>query len=341
MTTLPDPQPIREVVGIDRRRFDEEIRPGCEPVVMRGLAAHWPAVAAGRTADWELVDYLLRFASPRPVAALVGAPEIAGRFFYTEDLARLNFQRSAAPLEFVLRRLLQDAQDPRPHAMAVQSEMIDALLPGFGTENEIDLLSPSVRPRIWIGNSIRVAPHYDLMENIGIVVGGRRRFTLFPPDQISNLYVGPFELTPAGTPVSLVDLAAPDLERFPRYTHAAAVARSAVLEPGDAIYIPYHWWHGVDSLAPVNAFVNYWWNDAPPGLGDPYSALLFGVYTIRNLPPDQRAAWRETFDNFVFQTHGDAAAHLPPAVRSFLGAPTPDMLARLKDALRKIAQSIR
>ena len=65
-----------------------------------------------------------------------------------------------------------------------------------------------------------MAPHYDLMENIGIVVAGRRRFILFPPEELKNLYVGPIELTPAGTPVSLVDPHNPET----LYAGAAPVA---------------------------------------------------------------------------------------------------------------------
>jgi len=89
------------------------------------------------------------------------------------------------------------------------------------------------------------------MENVGIVMTGRRRFTVFPPEQIGNLYPGPFELTPSGVPISLVDLTAPDLDRYPRFAEAMAAAQSAVLEPGDAIYLPFHWWHAVESLESV------------------------------------------------------------------------------------------
>ena len=37
MTALPPPAPIAEIEGIDRARFDAEIRPAEQPVVMRGL----------------------------------------------------------------------------------------------------------------------------------------------------------------------------------------------------------------------------------------------------------------------------------------------------------------
>jgi len=41
-----------------------------------------------------------------------------------------------------------------------------------------------VAPRIWIGNSVRVATHHDMNSNIAVVMAGRRRFTLFPPDHV-------------------------------------------------------------------------------------------------------------------------------------------------------------
>ena len=95
--------------------------------------------------------------------------------------------------------------------------------------------------------------------------------------------------------------------------------RRAVLEPGDAIYLPFHWWHGVESLEPVNAFVNYWWNPAPAHLGSPYDALLAALTSLRGLPDDQRAVWRSLFDHYVFGANGDPAAHLPPDVKGILG----------------------
>jgi hypothetical protein len=240
------------------------------------------------------------------------------------------------PLDSFLDRLLRDRQTPNPYAIAVQSEEVPALLPGFEKENATDLVDPKVVPRAWIGNRIRVAPHYDLMENIGVVVAGRRQFIVFPPEQLSNLYVGPFELTPAGTPVSLVDTHGPDFERFPRFREALAHAQVAELEPGDAIYIPFHWWHGVDSLEPVNLFINYWWNEGRADAGSPYDALLHALYAIKTLPPDQRAVWRTVFDHYVFEADGDPVGHLPEAARGMLGEPTPDLLGRMRNTLRQL-----
>lgn len=327
-------RPIAEHQGVDRSEFCEKIRPAGQPAVFRGLAKDWPAVAAARRSDEEFVAYLKSFRLDRPVAAIVGAPDIQGRFLYTDDFRALNFTRGMSALDPFLDRLLRDRENPSPYAIAVQSEEVPGLLPGFEQQNRTDLVDTSVVPRAWIGNRIRVAPHYDLMENIGVVVAGRRRFILFPPEEIKNLYVGPFELTPAGTPVSLVDPLNPDLDRFPRFAKALERAQVAELFPGDAIYIPFHWWHGVESLEGVNLFINYWWNDARPGAGSPYDALLHAVYSIKTLPEEQRAVWRMVFDHYIFGVNGDPVAHLPEHARGMLGEVTNEQLMKMRATLR-------
>lgn len=330
---MPGAAPITEFHDVDRRRFDDEIRPTGQPAILRGLGQDWPVVRAARQSDEAAVAYARRFSHERVFPAIVGEPEIEGRFFYTPDLTALNFTRGQSPLDPFLDRLLRDRAVSRPYAMAMQSAPIPELLPGFVAENAIDLLDPAIVPRLWIGNAIRVATHFDLMENVGVVVAGRRRFTLFPPEQLPNLYMGPLELTPAGTPISLVDPAAPDLVRYPRFAEALRHAQAAELGPGDAIYIPFHWWHAVDSLAPFNMFVNYWWNRARPGLGDAHDALLAGLYALAALPVEQRAAWRTMFDWLVFRTAGDPVAHLPPTAQGILGDLDAEKLGRMRATL--------
>jgi len=337
---LPAPNPIAEYREVDGAMFRQTIRPGAQPAVLRGLAARWPAVAAARRSDQDFIDYIRRFASPRPVGTIVGQPDIDGRFFYNEDMSALNFQRGTSNLQEFFEWLLRNRDNAKPHAVAIQSEPIAETFPGFDRDNRIDLLGSDVIPRAWVGNRIRVAPHYDLYENLGIVVAGRRRFILFPPGQLKNLYVGPFELTPAGTPISMVDPLKPDLDRYPRFAEAMKVAQTAELEPGDAIYIPFHWWHGVDSLEPVNLFVNYWWNDRRPDLGSPYSALLHALYAVKALPDDQRQVWRKVFDHYIFGVNGDPVEHLPPQARGMLGELDAGQLELMRAALRQTLERL-
>ena len=330
---LPRPKPIPEYANMERERFEAEIRPARQPAIFRNLASHWPAAQAGRNSAGTAVDYLKRFSHGNPVPVILGPPEIAGRFFYTDDLKSLNFQRGNSPLNPFLDRLLRDQANVAPFAMAMQSMPLPELLPGFAEENRLSLIDHDVIPRLWVGNAIRVATHYDLMENVGVVIAGRRRFTVFPPDQIANLYPGPFELTPAGTPVSLVDPGKPDLERFPRFADAMASAQTATLEIGDAIYLPFHWWHAVDSLEPFSAFVNYWWNRAAVGLVSPYESLIVALMSLRGLPADQKDVWRMLFDHYVFEANGDPVAHLPADVKGVLGPLTPRQIGRMKATL--------
>ena len=335
MNPLGPAAPLPESEGpLDAASF-AAIRAGGRPIVLRALAAGWPAVAAARESDEAIVAYLTRDPTPRPVRAIAAPPAEQGRFFYNRDLTGFNFQAANGRLDLFLGDLLRAKGMADVPAMAVQSEEIAELLPRFAAENRLPLL-PQVAPRIWIGNRIRVAPHYDVKENVAVCVAGRRRFTLFPPDQIANLYPGPLEQTPAGTPVSMVDQHTPDLARHPRYAEAWATAQQATLQPGDAIYIPYCWWHGVGSLEPVSILVNYWWNeDTPDGAGGPYDALLHAMLALRHLPPKQRAVWRGMLDYYVFESAGDPAAHLPDHAKGVLGPPSPGLFAQMKAIVRR------
>ena len=134
----------------------------------------------------------------------------------------------------------------------------------------------------------------------------------------------------------MVDPHDPDLERYPRFASAWATARTATLEPGDALYIPYTWWHGVESLEPVSILVNYWWNDAPKGVAPAYDALLHAIYAYRHLPAGDREVWRMMLDHYVFEANGDPAAHLPDHAKGILGAPEPGFFAHMKAMLRQI-----
>lgn len=328
--TLPK---IREWHNVDAAIFRNEIVPAEQPAVLKGLVKNWPAVQAGLKSPQVMCEYLTRFDAGSVLQTLVGPPAIKGRYFYTDDLRGLNFERKKETFRAAIERLLTHLHEPDPPAIAIQAASVLDYLPGFSGENAHPLLSASVIPRIWIGNAVTIAAHYDTWENIACVAAGRRRFTLFPPDEVSNLYVGPLELTPAGAPISLVSLDAPELDRFPRFREALASATTANLDPGDAIYIPYLWWHHVESLERFNVLVNYWWSLAPATLSNPLFSIFHGMLAISALPPDQRKAWRALFDHYVFRINGEPGAHLPSGQQGIIAPMTPELAGRIKALL--------
>ena len=322
--------PIRTISAPTPEAFRAEIVPAAQPVVFKGLVDRWPAVAEARKGAGALVDYLNRFDAGKPVETIFGAPEIEGKFFYGDDMKSLNFVRRPAPLAKTLAAIQQSENAAGAGAIYIQSVPAGEYAPGFETENAIGLAPAHSAPRLWIGNRLTVQTHFDLSENIACVVAGRRRFTLFPPEQLVNLYPGPFELTLAGPPVSMVRLDDPDFERYPRFREALAHAVYADLEPGDTLYIPYFWWHHVRSLEPFNMLVNYWWNDARAGLGSPFDCMLHALVALRDMPERYRDVWRVMFDQYVFKANGDPVAHLPAEAQGALGPHTPQMAQRLR-----------
>lgn len=329
------PVPIPEWTNVTPERFRDEILPVSRPVVMRGLVGDWPAVKAGRTSATAICDYMRRFDHDRQIKTMSGPPRIKGRFFYNDDLSGFNFQQQPARISTVLDFLLEHASDECPPALAAQSITARDNLPGFSAENRLALVDETVDPRVWIGNAVTVATHYDPAENIACVVSGRRRFTLFAPDQISDLYVGPMELTPAGATISLVPLDEFNPEIYPRFAAAHATALTAELGPGDAIYIPYLWWHHVRSLEAVNMLVNYWWTPASETYGTPRDALMHAILAIKALPPAHRQAWEAIFSHYVFQKSGDPGEHLPRSRRGVLGRISPDLARGVRAMLAR------
>ena len=329
---------IQEWQDVDRAVFENEIVPASQPAVLRGLLRDWPAVQAGLESQESVVDYFKRYDSGDAVSAMVGPPQIDGRFFYTDDFQGFNFGSENVSISKAFDTLLALAENPQPPAIALQALHVPSVMPSFLEDNTMPLLDGDIAPRVWIGNRLTIAPHFDNNFNIAGVVSGRRRFTVFPPDQVANLYIGPLLRTPGGSPISCVDLRAPDYTKFPKFREALAAGQAALLEPGDAVYIPVLWWHGVESLDPLNILVNYWWNEDVPAHHKPILSLAHAMALMSGLPADQREVWRMFFDHFAFQAHGDPGAHLPsnlPDVMGKLSAADKDrLIAYLADRMK-------
>jgi len=328
--------PIREFPLLDDEAIRREVIASARPAVLRGLVNAWPAVGVGRRSPAAVVEYLRRFDNGGLVDAIMTPPEVEGRVFYNEAMSGFNFVRNRLPIAAVAEQALRYGAFARAPAVAAQSALMRDCLPGFSAENALSVLDSAVLPRIWLGTAITTPTHLDEWNNIGCVVCGRRRFTLFPPEQIVNLYIGPLDFAPTGAPMSLVRLHEPDFERFPRFHEALKAAVTAELGPGDALFIPPLWWHHVESLEPFNLLVNYWWHavpGVPVGGTSGFDALMIALLNLRPLPAATREAWRAFFDHYVFGTPSDVSAHIPEQRRGILGDITPADAERLRAGL--------
>jgi hypothetical protein len=173
---VPGHGPLDMVAGTD------------EPFVLRGLAAGWKVVQKANISNDELVRYLRGCAADVPVRACRGAPANEGRVFYNEDLSSMNFEQVDTRMTAVLDELQQYEHDAHPPTIYMGSTETEYCMPDFAADNSLDL--PGIQPtvRVWLGNRHRVAAHYDVLENIAVVAGGRRRFILFPPEQIARVH---------------------------------------------------------------------------------------------------------------------------------------------------------
>jgi len=307
----------------------------CRPVVLRELVSTWPAVTAANASPQAFRDYLARFDSGAGMDAFFGAPAIAGKYYYGDDLKGFNFERRRTTLGAAVDAMLRGLGDPDAHTVYAGSVSVGDFLPGFAAENPMPLVAASVGGRIWLGNASNVSSHYDTLDNLACVIAGRRRFTLYAPQSIGRLYVGPIDHTMAGQPVSLAASSAPDPERFPLFEEIRDQALVAELEPGDALYLPKLWWHQVEATAPFNGLVNYWWDAFSAGPDAPYTTLLLAMIAIAERPPAERDAWRTFFDHYVFRTHGHPLAHLPPETHGPLG-PLKDNYGKIRARIMHI-----
>lgn len=78
--------------------------------------------------------------------------------------------------------------------------------------------------------------------NVVVQLQGTKRWLLYPPGDSGSMYLTriPYE---ESSVFSMVSVTNPDHSKFPRFSENEAVL--AVVEAGDVLVIPRHWWHDV------------------------------------------------------------------------------------------------
>lgn len=326
-------KPIEEWAGISPSEFEENIRAQNRPIVIRGLFKDWPVVKAALKSDKDCADYICGFGDDSLHRVALLANKFDGRVHYNETVDGVNFTWETASLREYFDVLFAEAQSPKPMSVALQSLQIQNRLEGFNEANPRKFAPKHAVPHMWIGNRLKVATHADTVDNLACCVAGKRRFTIFPPEEVSNLYVGPLHFTPAGPPISMVHLDAPDFEKYPKFRTALESAQYVDLLPGDAVYLPFRWYHHVESFEDFNILVNYWWSDARKDIGSALGAFLQSLTSLSTLPPHERAAWAHIFDHFVFHRNGDPWEHLPEHAKSIFAKADPKDRAEIRETL--------
>ena len=324
---------VKVVQGCTPEKIPDEVYASAEPLILKGLASSWPIVKAGLNSQADAEKYLLQFYKGQEVTAFLGKPENNGRIFYDETLSGFNYDSVSTKLDFALKQLAIHANNPNAPSIYIGSTSVDTYLPGFRAENDLNLQQHNPLISIWLSNKCRIAAHWDSPLNIACSVVGHRRFTLFPFEQMENLYIGPLDKTPAGQAISLVDFYNPDFEKFPKFKEAIEYAQVADLEPGDVIFIPSMWWHHVESLDSLNVLVNYWFDGPPIFYGKGVNALFHSVLSIRDLPPEQRKAWKQMFDYYVFDYQKENFQHIPEQAQGAIGELTDENARRIRARL--------
>ena len=318
--------------------IDARLKGAHEPFVIRGLISDWPLVQAGLESPRAARAYLLDHRRDRAFTVNIGEPGAGERLFY-DDAMGMNFRTGRASLNDIFAGI--DANEDKPDAPAIYLSSVDVqgYFDGLHEANHVDLGTRDPIESIWIGTRTRIAAHNDFPDNLACVAVGRRRFTIFPPEQYANLYLGPIDNTPAGRPVSMVDLLQPDFGKYPKFRDAMKVAKVAELEAGDAIFIPSMWWHHVEALDSFNVLVNYWWRNTPRFLGQPQDALNHAILAVRDLPENEKQLWRQLFDHYVFGDPSTATDHIPDGARGILDPLDAETAGRIRaNLLRSLSR---
>ena len=306
------------------------------PFVIKGLVANWPLVQKANidTSASSLIDELTKSASSALIFKSEAPANSMGRFFYNDDFSDLNFSQSPQALpDFLdgLKMRLKRSEDQRSFQYMASTSLSycfpdiakSHILP-FKLPFEIDdtLGNAASTPLIsaWLGSQSVAATHFDVPDNLACNVIGQRTFTLFPPEQISNLYIGPMHLTPAGQQVSLVDLSQPNFAQFPKFSEAIKHGFQVKLAPGDALFIPSMWWHNVEAHDDINLLINYWWSSHAAFAGAPMDALKHAILSLSSLPEQQKKHWHTIFEHYVFSNDSNNVAHIPEQARSYVGS---------------------
>ena len=226
-----------------------------EPIVLRGAASVWPA-----TSKWSLKALAARFHDRRVYVQQLDANHVTRyesgkrrQIAFGEFCVGLQ-ATPPAPYYLVLANMLTS----KSWLARFESPMFPELMADVNVPDLVPL-SRVFEMNLWIGSAGTTSNlHFDPFDNLLAVVSGRKCVRIFSPNQSRRTHLD--SALAAQNPLhSPIDVMADSSDRYPEA--AGLRYRTAVLEPGDILYMPAGYWHHVVTEE-TSIAVNVWWRDS-------------------------------------------------------------------------------
>lgn len=200
------------------------------PLLLPGLAKHWPAVRS-----WT-PDYLKARLADVTVEVMMDRNKLLPRFQSVSPPLRRY-----VPFPNFVDMCFQTERSNDFYLVAENDffaiDRTSRLLDDFGQQPLVDMTSPAEDILFWLGPAGTVTPwHFDSCNNLIVLLVGTKRLRICPPylaedmKQSTHWYAG----------------CDPFAEGQTDSRHVATFD----LEPGDAFFLPVGWWHHVESRLP-------------------------------------------------------------------------------------------
>jgi hypothetical protein len=227
------------------------------PVILRGAASRWASGelwteaylrqrCGERTLTVRSAESATFHGETGYATATLTVNELLDAIGSTSPVGALLPYAAQVPLRTALPELDADARPPPAHLAALGARLRGA-------------------PAAYIGGGSRTPLHFDALENLLVVVRGRKDVTLWHPQHSALLY--PRD-DGAAAIFSRADIYHPDFDAFPLLRDALPLGLRAELAAGDALYLPRRWWHAVKSPSgQLNVSLSYWTQPVDEGDG--------------------------------------------------------------------------
>jgi len=218
---------------VPRAEFMERHVRASRPLVLTGVATHWPAMKR-----WSPQDLRTRFGH---LDVEIQAERSANPNYEVDKLAHRRTVRLADFVDQVLAGGASNDYYLTANNEALRQPGFAPLLDDIGTLPDFcDRAELAQRASFWFGPAGTVTPlHHDALMLCHTQIVGRKRWRFISPLQSPKLY-NHFDV------YSPIDLDRPDLQRYPLFRDATVL--EVIAEPGDTVFLPLGWWHQVTAL---------------------------------------------------------------------------------------------